>query len=105
MIRQMEEQYKKLNDKYETLNREYSQQQDAVRSVKKETKQMLDELKKFAKINEELYAEKEKAENAINQLKEEAKEWQVKYEKARIELRNVKGRFYICCIIDCQNVD
>ncbi|OAD08691.1 hypothetical protein MUCCIDRAFT_76417 [Mucor lusitanicus CBS 277.49] len=91
MIRQMEEQYKKLNDKYEALNREYSQQQEAVRNVKKETKQMLDELKRLAKVNEELYTEKEKAENTIHQLKEEAKEWQIKYEKARIELRSLKA--------------
>ncbi|GAN05354.1 cell polarity protein [Mucor ambiguus] len=91
MIRQMEEQYKKLNDKYEALNREYSQQQEAVQNVKKETKQMLDELKRLAKVNEELYTEKEKAENTISQLKEEAKEWQIKYEKARIELRSVKA--------------
>ncbi|EPB89130.1 hypothetical protein HMPREF1544_03997 [Mucor circinelloides 1006PhL] len=91
MIRQMEEQYKKLNDKYEALDREYNQQQEAVRNVKKETKQMLDELKRLAKVNEELLTEKEKAENTISQLKEEAKEWQIKYEKARIELRSVKA--------------
>ena len=91
MISQMEEQYKKLNDKYLALDREFNQQQDAVRNVKKETKKMLDELKRLAKVNEELFIEKEKSENTINQLKEEAKEWQIKYEKARIELRNVKG--------------
>lgn len=92
IIRQMEEQYKKLNDKYTQLDREYSQQQDAVRDVKRETKQMLDELKRLAKVNEELLSEKEKVDAHILKLQDEVKEWQMKYEKARIELRSIKGK-------------
>lgn len=91
----MEEQYQKLDDKYQKLDREYNEQQEAVQNVKKKTKQMLDELKRLAKTNEELFAEKEKAENTINQLKDEAKEWQIKYEKIRMELRSVKGMRHI----------
>ncbi|KAI8647400.1 hypothetical protein BD408DRAFT_408491 [Parasitella parasitica] len=91
IIRQMEEQYRSLNEKFEKVDREYNQQQEAVQNVKKETKELLNELKRLAKVNEELYTEKEKAENMINQLKEETKEWQIKYEKARIQLRTLKA--------------
>ncbi|CAO3624788.1 unnamed protein product [Mucor hiemalis] len=91
MIRQMEDQYKKLNDKYDTLNREYSEQQEAVRTVKQETKQMLDELKRLAIVNEELLSEKEKTDAIILKLQGELKEWQIKYEKTRIELRSIKA--------------
>jgi chromosome segregation ATPase len=97
MVRQMEEQYKKLNDKYMQLDREYSQQQDAVRDVKRETKQMLDELKRLAKINEDLLSEKENADAQILKLQDEVKEWQMKYDKARIELRSIKGKSYSVC--------
>lgn len=91
MIRQMEDQYKKLNDKYDTLNREYREQQEAVRTVKQETKQMLDELKRLAKVNEELLSEKEKTDAIILKLQGELKDWQIKYDKARIELRSIKA--------------
>lgn len=91
MIRQMEDQYKKLNDKYDALNREYREQQEAVRTVKQETKQMLDELKRLAKVNEELLSEKEKTDAIILKLQGELKDWQIKYDKARIELRSIKG--------------
>jgi chromosome segregation ATPase len=97
MIRQMEEQYKKLDDKYKQLDREYSQQQDAVREVKRETKQMLDELKRLAKINEELLSEKEKSDAMILKLQDEVKDWQMKFDKARIELRSIKGKPIVLC--------
>jgi seryl-tRNA synthetase len=87
----MEDQYKKLNDKYEKLNQEYSQQQEAVRAVKKETKQMLDELKRLAVVNEELLSEKEKTDAHILKLQDELKDWQMKYDKTRIELRSIKA--------------
>lgn len=88
----MEVQYKRLNEKYDQLDRDYMQQQEAVREVKKETKQMLDELKRLSKVNDELLSEKEKMDNQIQDLKEEVKEWQTKYDKARIELRSIKGK-------------
>jgi chromosome segregation ATPase len=88
----MEEQYQKLSEKYSQLDHEYMQQQEAVREVKRETKQMLDELKRLSKVNDELLAEKEKADNQIQSLKEEVKGWQIQYDKARIELRSIKGK-------------
>lgn len=93
MIRQMEEQYKKLDDKYQQLDHEYTQQQEAVRDVKRETKQMLDELKRLAKINDELLSEKEKTDSHILKLQTELKDWQMKYDKTRIELRSIKGKY------------
>ncbi|KAI7883812.1 uncharacterized protein EV154DRAFT_522467 [Mucor mucedo] len=91
MIRQMEEQYKKLDDKYKQLDRDYTKQQEAVRDVKNETKQMLDELKRLAKINDELLSEKEKSDAQILKLEAELKDWQMKYDKTRIELRSIKA--------------
>lgn len=88
----MEEKYKKLNDKHQQLEREYQQQQDAVREVKRETKEMLNELKRLAKINEELLLEKEKTDAHILKLQDDLKDWQMKYDKARIELRSIKGK-------------
>jgi chromosome segregation ATPase len=68
------------------------QQQEAVREVKRETKQMLDELKRLSQVNDQLLSEKEKADNQIQSLKEEVKGWQIKYDKARIELRSIRGK-------------
>ncbi|KAI9471911.1 MAG: hypothetical protein EXX96DRAFT_489610, partial [Benjaminiella poitrasii] len=90
-VQHLEEEYQNLSKKYKKLESEYNQQQEAVRDVKREAKQLLDELKRLAQINEELLAEKEESENKIEALKGEVKEWQVKYDKATIELRNVKG--------------
>lgn len=87
----MEDQYKRLDDKYKMLDREYTQQQDAVREVKRETKEMLTELKRLAKINEELLTEKENTDAHILKLQDELKDWRRKYDKSRIELRNIKG--------------
>lgn len=91
MIHQMEDQYMKLDDKYHQLERDYTQQQEAVRDVKQETKQMLDELKRLAKINDELLSEKEKTDAHLLKLEAELKEWRMKYDKTRIELRSIKG--------------
>ncbi|KAI8079233.1 hypothetical protein BDF21DRAFT_37761 [Thamnidium elegans] len=91
MIHQMEDQYKKLDDKYKKLDREYTQQQDAVREVKRETKEMLTELKRLAKINEELLTEKENTDAHILKLQDELKDWRMKYDKSRFELRNIKA--------------
>lgn len=88
----MEDQYKRLDDKYKMLDREYTQQQDAVREVKRETKEMLTELKRLAKINEELLTEKENTDAHILKLQDELKDWRRKYDKSRIELRNIKGK-------------
>lgn len=87
----MEEQYKKLDDKYQTLKQDYNKQQEAVREVKRETREMIEELKRMAKTNEELMLEKEEADKKIKTLRDQVKEWQIKYEKVRLELRSVKG--------------
>lgn len=81
-----------MDDKYQALQRDYNQQQDAVRQVKRETVQMLEELKRLARVNEEMHVEKEDAEARIETLTKEAKDWQLKYEKMKIELRSVKGK-------------
>lgn len=87
----MEEQYKKLDDKYQTLKQDYNKQQEAVREVKRETREMIEELKRMAKTNEELMLEKEEADKEIKTLRDQVKEWQIKYEKVKLELRSVKG--------------
>ncbi|RCI01108.1 component of the polarisome [Rhizopus azygosporus] len=92
VIRQMEEQYKKLDDKYQTLKQDYNKQQEAVREVKRETREMIEELKRMAKTNEELMLEKEEADKEIKTLRDQVKEWQIKYEKVRLELRSVKAQ-------------
>lgn len=88
----MEDQYKRLDDKYQKIKEDYHQQQNAVCEVKRETKDMLGELKRLAKLNEELMVERESADNIIQDLKIQVKDWQTKYEKTRIELRSVKGK-------------
>ncbi|GAA5800586.1 hypothetical protein HPULCUR_006022 [Helicostylum pulchrum] len=103
MIRQMEDQYKKLDDKYKKLDREYTQQQDAVREVKRETKEMLTELKRLAKINEELLTEKENTDAHIFKLQDELKDWRMKYDKSRIELRNIKDSLASSVLIDADH--
>jgi chaperonin cofactor prefoldin len=53
---------------------------------------MLGELKRMAKLNEELTLEKENTENEIQKLKNQIKDWQIKHEKIKIELRTMKGK-------------
>ncbi|KAI8072205.1 uncharacterized protein B0P05DRAFT_549333 [Gilbertella persicaria] len=72
MLNQIQDQYQSLKEKYDKLNQEYSQQQEAVREVKRETKQI-------------------KKENVIQELRKEIKDWHMKYDKARIELRSMKA--------------
>ncbi|CAO3680778.1 unnamed protein product [Rhizopus stolonifer] len=91
IISQMEEQYKRLDIKYQKIKEDYHQQQDAVCEVKRETKDMLGELKRLAKLNEKLMVERESTDNTIQDLKIQIKDWQTKYEKTRIELRSVKA--------------
>ncbi|CEG77333.1 hypothetical protein RMATCC62417_12106 [Rhizopus microsporus] len=99
VIRQMEEQYKKLDDKYQTLKQDYNKQQEAVREVKRETREMIEELKRMAKTNEELMLEKDEADKEIKTLRDQVKEWQIKYEKVRLELRSVKVSSINCNMI------
>ncbi|KAG1048132.1 hypothetical protein G6F43_009456 [Rhizopus delemar] len=52
---------------------------------------MLGELKRMAKLNEELILEKENTDNEIQKLKNQIKDWQIKHEKIKIELRTMKA--------------
>ena len=90
-LRILEEKYSSLKQKYDRLAEEHKEQQIAVQEVKRETRQMLDELKRLNIVNEELLNEKEKTDNLIQELNKESKKWKMKYDKARIELRSLRG--------------
>jgi hypothetical protein len=51
----------------------------------------LEEIKEISKRNEELCAEKDEDAAKIKALMAEINDWKSKYDKIRIELRNLKG--------------
>ncbi|KAI8373137.1 uncharacterized protein BYT42DRAFT_579303 [Radiomyces spectabilis] len=82
---------KKIEEEYHRLQNENRGHQRLMREVKDETSELLKELKVLASENDELRAEKERADARIRYLAEEARKWEDKYEKARLELRNLKA--------------
>ncbi|KAI9483555.1 MAG: hypothetical protein EXX96DRAFT_558627 [Benjaminiella poitrasii] len=89
-IKQMQDEYKNLDNKYNQLAKEHDEQQVAVREVKAEIKQLIDELKQLSSKNESLRVQNEKAGNEVRHLTQEIKSWKRKYESASIELRSFK---------------
>lgn len=60
--------------------------------IQKEASTLLEEIKLLSMQNDELYSGKEQDLAKIKALTEEVSEWKSKYEKVKIELRNLKGK-------------
>jgi len=60
--------------------------------VRKQATSLLEEIKSLSRQNEELVMEKEKDAAKIKELTAQASDWKSKYEKVKIDLRNLKGK-------------
>ncbi|KAI8149692.1 hypothetical protein BJV82DRAFT_662980 [Fennellomyces sp. T-0311] len=90
-LKQLQEEYNRLDDQYSQLQQEHREQQNAVQEVRDEAGHLLEQIKILSSKNDELRAEKARSDDRVRQLAEEAKEWQSKYEKVRLELRTLKA--------------
>ncbi|KAG2226469.1 hypothetical protein INT45_014213 [Circinella minor] len=90
-LKQLQEEYNRLDDQYRQLEQEHRDQQDAVREVRDEAGHLLEQIKLLSSKNDDLRAEKARSDDRVRQLTEEAQEWQSKYEKSRLELRTLKA--------------
>ncbi|CAG8639409.1 11165_t:CDS:2, partial [Ambispora leptoticha] len=80
----------KLEKEFNKLNEDHQQQQEVANDVRKEATSLLEEIKLLSKRNDELLLEKEQDADQIKALKAEVEEWKGKFEKKKIELRNLK---------------
>ncbi|GBB87270.1 hypothetical protein RclHR1_13700001, partial [Rhizophagus clarus] len=80
-----------LEREFDKLTEDHHQQQEVANDVQKEATGLLEEIKEISKRNEELCAEKEVDATKIKALMTEINDWKNKYEKIRIELRNLKA--------------
>ncbi|KAI8338919.1 hypothetical protein BC941DRAFT_512161 [Chlamydoabsidia padenii] len=87
----LQDEYQRLDEQFRTLERNHRDQQEIVRNVKQETSQLMDELEKLSNENDKLRKEKDQSDTQNRQLAQEIQEWQTKYQKLRMELRNTKG--------------
>ncbi|ORZ20414.1 hypothetical protein BCR42DRAFT_408716 [Absidia repens] len=83
--------YNRLDEQYRSLERNHRDQQEMVHDVKQETSQLMNELEKLSRENDKFRDEKEQADFKNRQLLQEIQEWQTKYQKLQIELRNANG--------------
>ncbi|KAI9313975.1 hypothetical protein BX666DRAFT_1975378 [Dichotomocladium elegans] len=90
-LKQLQEEYNRLDDQHRQLQREHRDQQDAVEEVRDEVSNLLEQIKLLSTKADDLRIEKDKAIERVRQLTEENKSWQEKYEKCRIELRTLKA--------------
>ncbi|KAH8549939.1 hypothetical protein BGW37DRAFT_428357 [Umbelopsis sp. PMI_123] len=86
------EKYDELEEKYKQMEEDYQQQQEVVNDVRREVTNLLEELKDLSRKNGEITIEKEQAQDKLSVVENESKEWQRKFEKAKTELRNLKGK-------------
>ncbi|KAG1049916.1 hypothetical protein G6F43_007780 [Rhizopus delemar] len=77
--------YEELNDKYNKLLNQHTEQQTAVQDVKNEIRILIDELKDLSEKNERLRIEKEQTEQRVRSITEEANSWKAKYESIRMK--------------------
>lgn len=63
--------YEELNDKYNKLLNQHTEQQTAVQDVKNEIRILIDELKDLSEKNERLRIEKEQTEQRVRSITEE----------------------------------
>ncbi|KAI9276728.1 hypothetical protein BDA99DRAFT_531823 [Phascolomyces articulosus] len=92
-LKQLQEEYNRLDDRYRQLEQEHRDQQDAVREVRDEAGHLLEQIKLLSSKNDDLRAEKSRCDDRIRQLTDEVQEWQSKCEKNRLELRTLKEVF------------
>ncbi|KAI9487944.1 hypothetical protein BDB00DRAFT_933082 [Zychaea mexicana] len=90
-LKQLQEEYNRLDDQYRHLEQEHRDQREAVQEVRDEAGHLLEQIKILSSKNDDLRAEKARCDDRIRQLTEESKEWQNKYEKSRLELRTLKA--------------
>ncbi|KAI8071492.1 hypothetical protein BC940DRAFT_270277 [Gongronella butleri] len=87
-LNQLQEEYNRLDELYRKLERDHHDQQEMVQTVKQETTELMKEMSKLSKENDRLARDKEKAER---QAKDQLKESEAKYQRARLELRHARG--------------
>ncbi|KAI8089158.1 uncharacterized protein BX664DRAFT_262560 [Halteromyces radiatus] len=88
---QLQDEYNRLDEQFRTLERDHNDQQQIVNDVKQETSKLMEELGKLSKENDKLRKEQDTSDAKNRQLTQEVEDWQTKYQKLRLELRNTTG--------------
>lgn len=78
-LKQLQEEYNRLDDRYQQLQHEHRNQQDVVEEVKEETRHLLEQIKLLSSKNDTLRAEKQRAEDKAKRLAEEVKQIGLSY--------------------------
>ncbi|CAG8561313.1 7706_t:CDS:10 [Paraglomus occultum] len=81
----------RLEEELKELNEEHSHQLEVANDVRKQATSLLEEIKSLSRQNEELLTEKEKDTAKIKELTTQVNDWKSKYEKVKIDLRNLKA--------------
>ncbi|KAL1919686.1 uncharacterized protein VTP21DRAFT_1617 [Calcarisporiella thermophila] len=77
-----------LQNDFDKLKVKYSSQIEVANDVRQEAQSLLEEIKELNRKNEELKLERDKDVQRIIELKREAEDWQIRYEKAKDELHS-----------------
>lgn len=82
----------RLRQELDQLTRERSESEEIINELRGEVTSLVDELREVNSKYEELLEGRHEEGKGKDALEEEVKSWRKKYEQAKTELRNVKGK-------------
>lgn len=87
-----QEEIARLNEELDELSRKHAEQVRVNDNLKQEFEGLVDTLRSMNEKQDELVGEREDEASALQEAQKEIQEWKTRYEGAKTELRNFKGK-------------